>query len=90
MPPMVPPTSGAARSGAGNPKPGNAQRQPAGKGRPRAGTPGVPEALRGRATATGALPTRADRRRPCEPDALDALDEELWQTEEPRTPLTSR
>jgi hypothetical protein len=87
VPPMVPPMSGAAQPASGKPKPGEAQRPPAGRGRARVGTPGVPEALRGRASTGGVLPTRTDRRRTAE---ADALDEELWQTEEPRSPLTGR
>ncbi|NUT46131.1 MAG: hypothetical protein HOV94_02255, partial [Saccharothrix sp.] len=55
--------------------------------RQRAGTPGVPEALRGRATPGGVPPTRADRRRSAE---VEALDEELWRTDDRRSPLSGR
>lgn len=87
VPPMVPPMSGAAQPASGKPKPGEAQRPPAGRGRHRVGTPGVPETLRGRVNTGGVLPTRTDRRRTAE---AEALDEELWQTEGPRSPLTGR
>ncbi|HEY0687940.1 MAG TPA: hypothetical protein VGD71_02780 [Kribbella sp.] len=89
-PPMMPPL--AAGGGGGRPRPGAADRNQQGKGRPGNGLPGVPPKLRGRSgklDPTGGFGSKAagasDRRRRNDEETIETvqlLDEELWEVKD--------
>lgn len=88
VPPMSPMMGGLGAGGAGaRPGPGTAQPTASGRGAKPTSTPGLPASLRGRADRTdraafAPLSRPARREEPVADDAVQLLDEEMWQVDQ--------